>query len=193
ETAFRHDVVRSFYRPLADLDQAEVDQAFAVLRDEADALLGREGVESGDRYFQRSADMRYVGQEYTVNVPVADRSSLEAVDGSFHEAHPIRYGHSTPGAPVEFVTLRIAAMGRIGTTVAPHEGADAGSDPVLGRRTVVFAKVEHDTPVLLRERMSSAQSYDGPLVIEEESSTTVVPPGHRTRLDEHGNMLITRT
>jgi N-methylhydantoinase A len=193
QTDLRHDVVRSFYRPLADLDQADVDAAFAELRGEADALLEREGVESGDRYFQHSADMRYVGQEYTVNVPVSQGGSLEVIDRSFHDAHLVRYGHSTPGAPVEFVNLRIAAMGRIGTTIAPHHGSDPGSDPLLGRRAVVFAGVEHDTPVLMRDRMSQAETYDGPLVIEEESSTTVVPPGHGTRLDEHGNMLITGT
>jgi N-methylhydantoinase A len=193
QTDLRHDVVRSFYRPLADLDQAEVDGAFEELQGEADGLLEREDVASEGRYFQRSADMRYVGQEYTVNVPVAEGSSLEAIDRSFHDAHLVRYGHSTPGAPVEFVNLRIAAMGRIGTTIAPHRGSDAGADSLLGRRAVVFAGVEHDTPVLLRDRMSPDESYDGPLVIEEESSTTVVPPDHVTRLDEHGNMLITRT
>jgi N-methylhydantoinase A len=192
QTDLRHDVVRSFYHPLAELDQAEVDGAYAALREEADALLEREDVAPSDRYFQRSADMRYVGQEYTVNVPVAEESSLEAIDASFHETHRVRYGHSTPGAPVEFVNLRIAAMGRIGTSVTPHAAAADGSDPLLGRRGVVFGGIEHDTPVLLRDRMSAGREYEGPAVIEEASSTTVVPPGHRARIDEHGNMLITK-
>jgi len=192
QTDLRHDVVRSFYRPLADLDEGEVSGAFDLLRDEAEVLLEREEVAPGNRYFQRSADMRYVGQEYTVNVPVAEGSSLETIDASFHDAHRVRYGHSTPGAPVEFVNLRIAAMGRIGTSVAPHRAPEAGSDPLLGRRGVVFAAVEHDTPVLLRDRMQSGRTHDGPVVIEEESSTTVVPPGHQARLDAHGNMLITK-
>jgi N-methylhydantoinase A len=192
QTDLRHDVVRSFYRPLADLGDDEVSGAFDALRDEAELLLEREEVAPGDRYFQRSADMRYVGQEYTVNVTVAEGSSLETIDASFHDAHRIRYGHSTPGAPVEFVNLRIAAMGRIGTTVAAYRGSAAGSDPLLGRRGVVFAAVEHDTPVILRDRMQSGRTYDGPVVIEEESSTTVVPPGHQARLDAYGNMLITK-
>ena len=136
--------------------------------------------------------MRYVGQEYTVNVSVAEESSLQEIDGSFHEAHRVRYGHSTPGAPVEFVNLRIAAMGRIGTTVTAHGTSGDGSDPALGRRGVVFGGVEHDTSVLLRDRMAPGRTYDGPVVIEEDSSTTVVPPGHQARIDEHGNMLITR-
>jgi N-methylhydantoinase A len=192
QTDLRHDVVRSFYRPLADVDDDAVGAAFAALRDEADVLLGREEVAPADRYFQRSADMRYVGQEYTVNVPVAEATSLETIDASFHDAHRVRYGHSTPGAPVEFVNLRIAAMGRIGTTVAPYRGSADGSDPLLGRRGVVFAAVEHETPVLLRDRMHAGRTYDGPVVVEEQSSTTVVPPGYRVRLDELGNMLITR-
>src|SRR5262249_51215472 len=188
QTDLRHDVVRSFYHPLAELDESEVTKAFAALRDEADALLGREDVAPTDRYFQRSADMRYVGQEYTVNVPVAEEASLGEIDTSFHEAHRVRYGHSTPGAPVEFVNLRIAAMGRIGTTVTPHGGSADGSDPLLGRRGVVFGGVDHDTPVLLRDRMQADRDYNGPAVIEEDSSTTVVPPGHRARIDDHGNM-----
>jgi N-methylhydantoinase A len=192
QTDLRHDVVRSFYRPLAELDDSEIADGYATLRDEADALLEREDVAPGDRYFQRSADMRYVGQEYTVNVAVAEESSLEEIDASFHEAHRVRYGHSTPGAPVEFVNLRLAAMGRIGTTVTVDADAVDGSDPLRGRRGVVFGGIEHDTPVLLRDHMQPGRTYDGPAVIEEDSSTTVVPPGHRARIDEHGNMLITR-
>ena len=100
----------------------------------------------------------------------------------------------TFGATValDSVNLRVAAMGRIGTTVAPSGGAGEDADPLLGRRAVSFGGVEHDTPVLLRDRMSSGRDYDGPAVIEEASSTTVVPPGHRARIDEHGNMLITK-
>jgi N-methylhydantoinase A len=192
QTDLRHDVVRSFYRPLAGLDGGEVTRTFDQLRAEGDALLEREGIAAADRHVHRSADMRYVGQEYTVNVPVAETFTLEQVDASFHDAHRVRYGHATPGAPVEFVNLRLAAMGRIGSTVAPSHGPGEGSDPLLGRRAVVFAGDEHTTPVLLRERLRAGTAYAGPVVIEEQSSTTVVPPGHAARLDGIGNILITR-
>jgi N-methylhydantoinase A len=136
--------------------------------------------------------MRYVGQEYTVNVPVGEEVALAHVDASFHEAHRVRYGHSTPGAPVEFVNLRTAAMGRIGSSVAPSPAPDADADPLLGERGVVFAGTEHPTPVLLRERLEAGHAYVGPVVIEEQSSTTVVPPGYEARLDGIGNILITK-
>ena len=192
QTDLRHDVVRSFYRPLAGLDPAEVAGVFAGLREEGDALLEREGVARAERYVQRSADMRYVGQEYTVNVPVGEEVELERIDASFHDAHRVRYGHATPGAPVEFVNLRSAAMGRVGSTVSADQGPGDDGDPLLGERPVVFAGREHATPVLLRERLRPGEAHAGPVVIEEQSSTTIVPPGHRAALDPHGNILITK-
>jgi N-methylhydantoinase A len=188
----RHDVVQSFYRPLAELDGSEVRAALDALEEEGAALLEREGIGADERYSARSADMRYVGQEYTVNVPLGREISLDEIDGAFHEVHRIRYGHSTPGAPVEFVNLRLAALGRIATPVGPTTTATSGEDPQLGTRHVVFAGAEHETPVLLRERLPAQSSYEGPVVIEEQSSTTLVPPGSTAMLDEHGNIVITR-
>ena len=192
QTDMRHDVVRSFYRPLAGLEDAVPAGTFVALEEEGSELLAAEGIAADDRYFARSADMRYVGQEYTVNVPVPTTVSLEEIDASFHEAHRVRYGHSTPGAPVEFVNLRVAAMGRIvAETPAYRRPVDAG-DPVLGQRSVVFDGVAHETPVLLRQHLLPGESRPGPVVIEEDSSTTVVPPGHTTAIDDLGNLLITR-
>jgi N-methylhydantoinase A len=192
QTDVRHDVVRSFYRPLAELGGPDVEQVLAELLSEAAESLAAEGIGAGDHYFARSADMRYVGQEYTVNVPLGREISLEEIDGAFHDVHRIRYGHSTPGAPVEFVNLRLAALGRIATAVGPSRGPANGDHPQLGTRQVVFAGVEHETPVLLRERLPARSFHEGPVVIEEQSSTTLVPPGSTAALDEHGNIVITR-
>jgi len=109
QTDMRHDVVQSFYRPLAELEDADVRTVLDELEEEGAALLERESIGPEERYSARSADMRYVGQEYTVNVPLGREISLVEIDGAFHDAHRVRYGHSTPGAPVEFVNLRLTA------------------------------------------------------------------------------------
>jgi N-methylhydantoinase A len=192
QTDMRHDVVRSFYQPLAGVEAQTVAATFASLEAEGAELLEQEGVPAGDRYYARSADMRYVGQEYTVNVVVAETISLEAIDTSFHHGHRQRYGHSTPSAPVEFVNLRVAAMGRIASTVPTYQAPTEQADPLLGNRQVVFAGKQHETPVLLRQNLRAGTSHAGPLVIEEDSATTVIPPGHTAALDEFGNVLITR-
>jgi N-methylhydantoinase A len=153
------------------------------------ALEG-EKVAAADMYFVRSADMRYVGQEYTVNVPVAAGVDVDAVQQAFHAAHLTRYGHSTPGAPVEFVNLRLAALGRLARNelrFSPATGANAAE---TGRRAAIFDGVTHETPVLWRDSIGLDATYQGPLVIEEESATTVVPPGYSVRLDEWGNIII---
>jgi N-methylhydantoinase A len=192
QTDMRHDVVRAFYRPVAELEASDVAAVYAQLAEEGSALLEHEGVAADDRYFARSADMRYVGQEYTVNVAIGEEISLETIDHDFHETHRTRYGHSTPGAPVEFVNLRLAALGRIGAGSAPFQASEDGKDPLLGRRRVVFSGDEHDTEVLLRDHLRPGARFDGPLVIEEESSTTVVPPDYTVEVDELGNLLVTR-
>src|SRR5207247_1644181 len=120
----------------------------------------------------------YVGQEYTVNVPIGPEVDLAAIDEAFHDAHRVRYGHSTPGAPVEFVNLRLAAFGQIAGRAAPFRPPEEDADPALGRRRVVFGGEPHDSAVLLRDRLRPGARHEGPVVIEEESSTTVVPPGY---------------
>jgi N-methylhydantoinase A len=192
QTDMRHDVVRSFYKPLAGVEAQTVAATFDSLEAEGAELLEQEGVGASDRYYARSADMRYVGQEYTVNVPVAETISLEVIDTSFHDGHHLRYGHSTPSAPVEFVNLRLATMGRIASTAPTYQAPTDQADPLLGHRQVVFAGQEHETPVLLRQHLRAGTSHAGPLVIEEDSATTVIPPGHTAALDEFGNVLITR-
>jgi N-methylhydantoinase A len=192
QTDIRHDVVRSFYNPLAELEAMNVDQVLVELAHEAAELLRTEGLDDADHYFGRSADMRYVGQEYTVNVPIPDSVDLTAVDESFHDAHRVRYGHSTPGAPVEFVNLRLAGFGRIAGGAAPFRSPDGELDPVAGTRDAVFDGVTAPTTVLHRDRLRPGASFDGPVVVEEQSSTTVVPPGYLMSVDRLGNLLITK-
>jgi N-methylhydantoinase A len=192
QTDMRHDVVRAFYRPVAELDAGDVAAVYAQLAEEGSALLEHEGVAADDRYFARSADMRYVGQEYTVTVPIDGELDLARIEADFHEVHRVRYGHSTPGAPVEFVNVRLAALGRIGASEAPYRPPTEEQEPLLGRRRVVFAGDEHETAVLLRDRLRPGAREEGPLVIEEESSTTVVPPDYTVEVDELGNLLVNR-
>jgi len=163
------------------------------LQAEAAELLASEGIEAADHSFTRSADMRYVGQEYSVNVDVGGTIALDEIDESFHDAHRIRYGHSTPDAPVEFVNLRLAGFGLIAADAAPFRAPDGDDELVAGRRQAVFDGEAVETAVLHRDRLRPGASFEGPVVVEEESSTTVVPPGSTMTVDDLGNLLITTT
>jgi N-methylhydantoinase A len=192
QTDMRHDVVRSFYRPLAELKAQDIADVFVELEAEGAELLAEQEIGREEQYFARSADMRYVGQEYSVNVIVGSGIDLEEIDAAFHDAHRVRYGHATPGAPVEFVNLRVAAFGRIAGRAAPFQPPEAGADPSLGRRAGIFKGAARETAVVLRDRLSPRDRRQGPVVVEEAGSTTVVPPGYQVEVDEYGNLLITR-
>jgi N-methylhydantoinase A len=193
QTDIRHDVVRSFYRPVADLAAHEVAEIYVELQAEAAELLAAEGVEESDHYFARTADMRYVGQEYTVNVAISGDVDLAVVDQSFHDAHRIRYGHSTPGAPVEFVNLRLAGFGRVSGDAAAFRAPDGDADPIEAQRRIVFDGDEVEAAVVHRDRLQPGATLEGPAVVEEQSATTVVPPGTALTVDAHGNLLLTTT
>jgi len=193
QTDIRHDVVRSFYRPVAELGDVDVEQVLAELVAEAGDSLAGEGIGADDHYFTPSADMRYVGQEYTVNVTINGTVDLDVVDAAFHDSHRIRYGHSTPGAPVEFVNLRVAGFGSIAASATPFRPPDEALDPVAHPRRAVFDGADHDAVVLHRDRLRPGDTYEGPVVVEEPSSTTVVPPGYTMTIDQLGNLLITAT
>jgi N-methylhydantoinase A len=193
QTDIRHDVVRSFYRPLAELEDGAVADVFVELQGEAADLLASEAIGAADHYFARSADMRYVGQEYTVNVPIGGNVDLAKIEESFHDGHRVRYGHSTPGAPVEFVNLRLAGFGRIAGEAAPFRAPADELDSVAGTRRATFDGALLATAVHHRDRLRPGAEFAGPVVIEEQSSTTVVPPGHSMKVDQLGNLLIATT
>jgi N-methylhydantoinase A len=191
QTDMRHDVVRTFYEPLAGLDASAVETAFAELEGEGGELLEQEGVPADERYFARTADMRYVGQEYFVSVAIAAGAvDLDAVDAAFHDAHRTRYGHSTPGAPAEFVNLRLAAFGRIAAGTPPFRAPVNGATARVGSAPATFGGEAHDTALFRREALAPGTVIEGPAVIGEQGSTTVVPPGSKATLDDDGNLVL---
>jgi len=193
QTDVRHDLARNFYRLLSEVVPETLARAYAELVEEGRAALQAEGSPPEDMYLQFSSDMRYVGQEYSVNVRLWKEIMLDEIGKAFHEAYRIRYGHSTPGAPVEFVTLRVAALGVVKKKLPGFRPVQDGHDPVVGKRQVIFEGKPHETPILKRQWMPVDKVYQGPLVIEEDSATTVVPPGCQSRVDQFGNVIIVRS
>src|SRR5690606_17063563 len=96
----RHDYVRTYIRPLDALDLGEANAGFDDMAEEATTTLVREGVGAGGIRIQRSVDLRYRGQEYTLSVPVPDGAmtpeTLTALRKAFDEMHEAKYRHSAP-------------------------------------------------------------------------------------------------
>ncbi len=146
--------------------------------------------------FVRTADMRYIGQEYSVNVWVSEEGAnamqdLDTITALFHNAYKRRYGHSTPGAPIEFVNLRVAAFGKLDRRMAEFHPAIGDRQYQTGTQDIIFEGKIQPASIYRRDQLPSGIAFPGPLVIEEETATTVVPPGWVAKVDEPGNIIIT--
>lgn len=192
QTDLRHDFTQSFFRAAEDVTVVNLDDVFSSLEGDGRVAILNEGVKEKQISYVRSADMRYVGQEYTINVVMQSDLSIDSAIESFHVAHHTRYGHSSPGAPVEFVNLRVAAFGALNKFGQKASTETDAGDPLLGERPAIFSGAEHTTPVLARDRLEVGFSCRGPAIIEEQSATTVVPPGWNVLMEGDGSVLLRR-
>jgi N-methylhydantoinase A/oxoprolinase/acetone carboxylase beta subunit len=118
-------------------------------------------------------------------------ASLQELRRSFDETHQRRYAHSSPDEAVEFVNVRVEAVGLLEkpVPVAAAKGAQAEPAP-RATRPVVFAEGRQDTPIYVRGQLAPGSRIAGPAVIEEDGSSSLLPPGFSLTVDEARNMLI---
>jgi N-methylhydantoinase A len=195
ETELRRDFTRPFFRRATDADLVELAEACAQTAAEGREALEAEGVPAAVCRVEHTIDMRYEAQEYTLAIPIdgldapGEPGFVEEMTRRFNEAHDFRYGHSNPGAPVEFVSLRAAAFGDLGHA-EPEELAAAGAAPAQRTRDVIFDGTERPTAIHRREDLGVGSELEGPLVVEEVTATTVVPPGCTLSVDRYGSLVI---
>ncbi len=195
----QRDLVRTCLRRIERLDLEQVRALFGDMEQEALRFL------PGAR-LERSADLRYVGQSYELNLPVPDGAAdlLGGLRAAFEAEHERTYGHRAETDPVEVVALRLRAAlpapdlpmeknGPLPQPLPDTERGERGDNPLSGplsRRAYFGAPTGWvETPVLSREGLPS-DFAPGPMIVEDYDATTVVPPGAKVRLDEWGDIVI---
>jgi N-methylhydantoinase A len=135
----------------------------------------------------RSADLRYVGQGYELNVPY----DSEMVT-NFHRFHQSRYGYADQTRMVEVVNIRVRVTAKAERLHLPQAEARPGdgSHAILKTRRVRFDHQEFETCVYDRALLAAGDAFKGPAVIAEYSATTVVPPECEVRVDAFNNIVI---
>ena len=192
QTDIRRDVTVNFFHAFSNLDENKIINSFEKLKKEATDLLSQENVKESDMSFNLTADMRYIGQEYYVNVQIYKPIKLEEINKNFHETYKKQYGHSTPEGPIEFINLRLVATGHIPKTSGVQKKYLQSIEVNENTRSVFFENKKYDTEVLNRSNIKSDKLVDGPAIIEEETATTVVPPDYSLKKDNFGNLIITK-
>ena len=168
---------RSLVRPLATAHRA-LQATLRDLREAANQDLEAQGIDPEEAVLEASADLRYRGQSYEINVPLRGDPAR-----AFRRAHRARYGYASTREPLELVTVRLVARRpRPLVLPPPPRGARAEADT----RSVLFEDGWQEAHVLPRDRLPVGFEGTGPLIVEEEHATTVVPPDSRFRVDPHG-------
>ena len=193
----RYDYVRSVFRRLEGLSFDEIEAIYQAMEDEGRAAIGASQIRPEQLVFERAADMRYVGQEHAVTVDLP-QSHFEARDRAaikqhFDEVHRVRYGTAAPQEPADIVSLRVTVLGRM-RKPPRHEVASGQAQPepdaLRAHKPVYFRSAGQavSTPVYRRDRLKSGNVIEGPALVEEHASTTVLQPGDTARVDALGNL-----
>ncbi|WP_415380542.1 hydantoinase/oxoprolinase family protein [Halosimplex sp. TS25] len=186
------DDARTFVHSLGDLDAAAVDDAFAEMEATATTEMAADGFGPDDIETKRRVDMRYRGQEHTLSVPVDEVSSTAALRERFADRHADRYGHRMDD-PVETVHLRLRT---VGVTDKPSLGVSDGDpdgDSRVGTREAYCFASDEMRPFEIheRDRLAPGATVDGPAIVSEPTTTTVVHGDQVATADEFGHLVIT--
>jgi len=195
----RYDYVRTWFTRLDDADFPAMERVYRALEDGGRAAVASAAVKPERVEVKRAADMRYVGQEHavTVDLPldVFATQDRAAIKRHFDEMHELRYGTSAPQERAEIVSLRATVIGRMRKppqeTIAAGEGAPPATAHT-GKRPVYFGEAGGfvETPTFARAKLLAGNRIEGPALIEEHASTTVVLPDALAEVDAFGNLVI---
>ena len=195
----RHDLVRTVLISSADAEASDLGGVYAELETEALAQMDREGVPHNEVSLVRTADVRYLGQGYELEVPVSGGevtdSELCGVYGRFHDAHTRAYGYASADSPLEVVNLRMTAVARLPQPSLDQADLAGEANPARAlreSRDAVFHNRSVPTAVYDRARLVAGDSIDGPAVVEQLDSTTVVWPEQTASVDRYGNLILGR-
>ena len=198
-TDLKHGFSRTRIMPADMKDFDLIQEIFVSMEDEGRQTLLREGVTAAEMEFLREIEMRYTGQSSELSIPYpetqVDVHTLDQVVKKFHVQHERAYGHGYPEQAVELVNFTVTAIGKTTKPRLPKINSEAGTleEALIGTKRVFFSEDADftDTAVYKRSALQMNQTLEGPAIIEEVDSTTLLHPQSTADIDEFGNLLIT--
>jgi N-methylhydantoinase A len=203
---FRRDYVRTYLHRLEEIKLNELEKVYTKLTEEARETMLAEGILAAEMTMSRSVELRYFGQGYELEVGVPDsnisKNWLDVIAQRFHQLHQQMYGFSHPEEPVELVNLRLAVVARlphpefnressgISDAKAALTGGFSTQITTKGKRKVFLKGKFTDTAIYDREQLQPGDVLEGPSIIEQKDSTTLIFAGQSASVDEYRNLLI---
>jgi N-methylhydantoinase A len=194
---FRDEFAQTYIRLLKEASGTEVAGILDTLGGHAWAWLEGEGIDAKDQRIVYSADMRYHRQGYEIPVALDPEevrgNGLADLEERFTGLHEQLYGFRMPDTACEIVNLRAVGSGAVPKPELPvgNLGSDDASGAVVDEQQVVFDGQRVATKSYDRAKLQPGATLDGPAIVTEFDSTTVVLPGYRAAVDANFNILIT--
>ena len=187
-----YDFSQTMIAVLDDVDVETLEAAFEDLEAEGGETLADEGIGEDRRRLERTIEMRYLGQEHTVEVDADGVADLDELADRFEAQHETRYGH-TMNDPVQVVHLRVRAIGENDKpTLDPQQPRDGPLEAAGSREAYCFAAGEfHEFDVYERGDLAPGDELDGPAVVTEPTTSLVFHSDQSATVDDYGHIVVT--
>ena len=192
-----YDYSQTFVGDFDEQNIAKYNDIFTKLEAEGVKALQKEGIGRDELAFSRSMDLRYEWQSHYIQVPIPtamlDKGMLVKISASFHESHERNFGHRRP-AKIQSVHMRVRAIGKLSRPKIKEfdKGLSGSSAGALEGKRDVYVRGVGPVPysIFKRSGLTFGNTIEGPAIIEEETSTTLIREGDSLTVDRFGNLLI---
>jgi N-methylhydantoinase A/oxoprolinase/acetone carboxylase beta subunit len=195
-----YEYVATVYQRLSRLDAAAVQRAFEELEAQARAQLERDGLPPERILLQRVCDCRYLGQGYELRVDAAsgaiDGGWVEKLRADFHDIHEREYSRRFEEADIELPNIRVRGIGLMPELAMPEvERGTESAEQALTHEGEAWFRVEGAlrrvrTRYYARQALRAGNRLQGPAIVNQYDSTTVIPPGISAHVDRYGNLIM---
>jgi N-methylhydantoinase A len=187
----RYDLSQTLEKRVDRLAPGELAGILARQRAQGEQQLVESQVPVDRASITHVADMAYQGQIHSLRVPIGPDWDAARLTEGFNAVYRETFGNTLADIPVVIVNLRTVVVGMRSSNPLPHAAADARGVPApASRRPVHFDTRWYDTPVYLREQFAPGMTLDGPAIVEQSDTTTVIEPDMTMTVDKHGNLLV---
>ncbi len=187
----QHDFSESFMAAAAETKRADIEAAFARLEALAAERLTHEGVAKKDIVIQRNVEMMYQGQWRSLAVPAPSNvTDIDALIDGFHKEHEREFNYRRDDAPVSIFRVALTATGMVPKAELQTHQVSKNTPTTDNTRDVWFEGKAHTAMVFERDNLTAGATFDGPAIVEQFDSTTVIPPKTTAEVDKYMNILI---
>jgi len=198
-TDIKYESLRTVFLVSTDVDFERLNRDLAAMQTALEEQFRADGFDLGTIKFYRSADARYVGQGYELRVDIADGpidvTAIRRTFDQFNSVHEAEYGHFFAESPIEIVNVRLTGVAPTPTIrkVSVKQGGSLG-EALLKKAHTFFRRARRleriETAFYRRDLLPVGSRVEGPAIVLQTDSTTVVPPGWMIVADGSGNLIM---